>query len=382
MTGTDVAVAEPTGQQMSVATMGEEEISRLFRVARALAASGMFKDAHQGEQAFAKILLGRDLGLTPTQAMTGIHIVEGKPEVASVTLGGFVRKTNGYDYSVQWLVRPAPDTEPEWVIDDGGHEVLGCAITFTVEDKVVGVSRWTQTDSARADLERDRGNAKSNHVKYPRNMYWARAMSNGVKWYVPEVTGGVPVYAEGELPRVENLADGEGTGTPPGMQLPPEVEAVMRRARDLGHRGLADRATVEMTLMGQTPERVAAWVANATTDLDRLEPQPDTAPAQGPDKEPDDTPARGSAVHDQFAAAVADLEGGDAEEVDGEVVEEVQQAVAAKGLLDRALAKQDEADAARADGREDDATALEEEADGLRSEAQAMVDPQQSDLGL
>src|ERR1044071_303709 len=61
--------------------MTDDEIRRSWRLASSLAASGMFKDAKQGEQAFAKILIGRDLGLTPTQAMTGIHIVEGKPEV-------------------------------------------------------------------------------------------------------------------------------------------------------------------------------------------------------------------------------------------------------------------------------------------------------------
>lgn len=361
MTGTDVAVADdqPTGQQVSVATMGDEEISRLFRVARALAASGMFKDAHQAEEAFAKIMVGRDLGLTPTQAMMGLHIVEGKPEVGANLLAGFVQRHPTYSYKRL------------------EHTDEKCTLEFFDGEESLGKSEFTIEDAQKAGLIKD----KSAWPKYPRNMLFARAMSNGVKWCVPELTGGIPVYVDNEIERVENLADGEGAGTPPGMQLPPEVEAVMRRARDLGHRGLADRATVEMTLMGQPPERVAAWVTNATTDLDRLVVQADDAPAQGPDNEPDDTP-RTESASDQFDIAARAHELGiddDAEEVDGEVV---QQAVVAKGLLDRALAKQDEADAARADGREDDATALEEEAEGLRSEAQALADPRQSDLGL
>ena len=35
---------------------------------------------------------------------------------------------------------------------------------------------------------------KSGWVKYPRNMLFARAMSNGVRWFAPEATGGLPVY--------------------------------------------------------------------------------------------------------------------------------------------------------------------------------------------
>jgi hypothetical protein len=88
-----LAEREPEGNlvPMNTATMTDGEIDRLFRVAKALAMSGMFKDARQAEQAFAKILLGRDLGLSPTQAMTGIHIVEGKPEIAATTLAGFIK---------------------------------------------------------------------------------------------------------------------------------------------------------------------------------------------------------------------------------------------------------------------------------------------------
>jgi len=160
----------------------------MWRVAGAFARSGMFKDATQAEQAFAKIMIGRDLGLSPAQSMMGIHIVEGKPEVAAVTLASFVQKhPAGYSYRI---------------IE---HTDEACEIEFRKGDDVLGTSRFTALDAARAGLTAQTRNGKdSNHTKFPRNMTFARAMSNGVKWYCPEVMGGVPVYHEGEIaPAIE-----------------------------------------------------------------------------------------------------------------------------------------------------------------------------------
>jgi hypothetical protein len=42
-------------------------------------------------------------------------------------------------------------------------------------------------------------------AKFPRNMLFARAMSNGVKWYCPDVTSGVTVYSEGEISGVNTI---------------------------------------------------------------------------------------------------------------------------------------------------------------------------------
>ena len=60
-----------------------EEIKGLSILANHLAKSLMFKDAEDGYKALAKLMFGRDLGLSATAAMTGIHIVEGKPEIGS-----------------------------------------------------------------------------------------------------------------------------------------------------------------------------------------------------------------------------------------------------------------------------------------------------------
>ena len=172
-TSSALAIREPIA---APGIMSNAEIDQTFRVAKALAISGLFKDARQAEQAFAKILVGRDLGLSPTQAMMGIHIIEGKPELSANLQAAFVKRTEGYYYRVL------------------EHTDDVCEIAFLRDGDELGRSRFSMADAQKAGLG-GRGPWKS----YPRNMLFARAMSNGVAFHCPEVTGGLRVYSEGEI---------------------------------------------------------------------------------------------------------------------------------------------------------------------------------------
>lgn len=182
---TDLAIrAENPG------ALSRDEFDALYRQARALAASGMFKDATQADQAFAKLVLGRDFGLSPTQAMTAINIVEGKPELSANLQAAMLRAYRGpageqYNYRrvsltgdecrLEFFFRPAPGDEWESL----GEEV------------------FTMADAERAGLL-SRGNNKM-YEKYPRNMLFARCLSNGVAFLCPEVTFGHRVFGPGEV---------------------------------------------------------------------------------------------------------------------------------------------------------------------------------------
>lgn len=234
--------------------LSKDEHNALARVANTLAASGFFPDAQGGAEAYAKILLGRSIGLAPMQAMTGIHIVEGKPQIAATTLAGFVRASPTYDYQVL------------------EHDDSHCAIRFvrlwpTVHPdgaEVLGESAFSIAEAEAAGLVKD----KSAWKKYPRNMVFARAMSNGVRWFCPDLFGGVPVYTEAdEFERGHSIAALDGDGAAQGIPLPPEVEAVIARATEVGHAALANRAAIELTLDGQDPEFVEGWVKRANEAL-------------------------------------------------------------------------------------------------------------------
>lgn len=169
--------AMPTGQ----------EIDTAVRIAQNLAASGMFKDARQAEQAFAKIMLGRDLGLSPTMAMTSIYVVEGKPELSANLQAQLVKTYAG----------PEGERYDYLVLEHTGEV---CVIEFRRREKggswePLGTERFTIEDAKAAGLVRP----NSPWTKYPRNMLWARALSNGVNFHCPEVARGLRVFHEGEL---------------------------------------------------------------------------------------------------------------------------------------------------------------------------------------
>lgn len=243
--------------------LSDGEINRLWRVAEALYKSGMFKDLEMAEQAYAKILIGHDLGLSPTQALMGLHIVEGRPMVSSTMLGAFAMRA-GY----RW--------------DAVEHTDTACDIHFYRDGEKIGESRFTIEDAERAGLLKPSRNGKpSTHTKYPRNMNFARALSNGVRWFCSDATLGIAVYVEGEIvPESVALTAGEGDAEPVNIDLGPKVEKVIARAEKLGHAALSNRASIELTLGSRSPDVAAAWCRAASVELDALEAEQAPADAE------------------------------------------------------------------------------------------------------
>lgn len=149
------------------------------------AQSGYFSDAKGAAQAAVKILAGRELGLKPIESMTGINIIKGKVQLSAVVMASVLKRTPGYDYKVL------------------EHSETICKIDFIRNGQSLGVSKFDVADARQAKLLDG-----DNYKKYPRNMLFARAMSNGIRWFCPEVLGG-PAYTPGEL---EAGADSEGEG--------------------------------------------------------------------------------------------------------------------------------------------------------------------------
>src|SRR4051794_10470612 len=83
--------------------LADDEIRRMYRTAEGLALSKLWDDVKQAETAFGKMVIGRDLGMTPAQAMQGIHMVKGNIQLHYSMLGNFVRSREGYDYRAGWL---------------------------------------------------------------------------------------------------------------------------------------------------------------------------------------------------------------------------------------------------------------------------------------
>lgn len=179
------------------------ERNNLGQLANWLAKSGYFRDAQGGLQAFAKLMFGRDLGLSATAALTGIHIVEGKPEISANIQAQMVRTYVG------------PEGE-RYDFKRLEHTNEKCRIEFFrrrlgEEWESLGVEEYTIEDAERAELTSPTRNGKpSNYTKFPRNMLFARCMSNGTAFLCPEVTDGIRVYSEGEIGRQVPQENGNG----------------------------------------------------------------------------------------------------------------------------------------------------------------------------
>ena len=149
-----------------------------------LVKSGYFNDARDASQAVVKVLAGREMGFGPIASMQGIHIIQGKPSIGANLLGAAVKRTGKYNYRVPVLT----DERAEIAFFENGEEV--------------GRSVFTMADAKAAGL-----NGKDNWKKYPRNMLFSRALSNGARWYCPDVFSGVTPYTPEELGAP---VDGEG----------------------------------------------------------------------------------------------------------------------------------------------------------------------------
>jgi hypothetical protein len=141
-----------------------------------LVKSGYFKDARDASQAVVKVLAGREMGFGPIASMQGINIIQGQPSIGANLLGAAVKRTNKYNYRVVHL----DNDRAELAFFENGQEV--------------GRSTFSMDDAQRAGL-----NTKQNWKQWPRNMLFSRALSNGTRWYCPDVFGGVTPYTPEEL---------------------------------------------------------------------------------------------------------------------------------------------------------------------------------------
>lgn len=174
-----------------LAIVKSDELEVIQRTAKLLAASGYFatQEGITGmAQVAAKILAGRELGFGPFAAVNGIHIISGKPAVGANLMAAAVRSHPRYDYKVRELSDKA------------------CVLEFFDNGESAGLSSFTLADAEKAELST--GKNAATWRKFARNMLFARAMSNGVRWYAPDIFSGNAVYVPEEL-GAEVDGDGE-----------------------------------------------------------------------------------------------------------------------------------------------------------------------------
>ena len=154
-----------------------DNLDDIQRTASLLAASGYFTKSGDANVAIAQvatqIIAGAEMGMAPFTAVQSIHIIQGKPTLSANAMAAAVKAHPKYDYRLRT------------------NTAKLCEIEFFENGESLGISDFSEADAKAAGTQ--------NMAKFARNMLFARAMSNGVRWYCPDVFSGNAVYTPEEL---------------------------------------------------------------------------------------------------------------------------------------------------------------------------------------
>lgn len=230
-------------------------LPELTEIGGLLAKSGYFQDAKEMAQAVVKVMAGRELGIPPVAAMTGINIIKGKVGLSATLMAGLVKRSGKYDYKVMELTDTA--CELQFFERSGDAWVL------------LGPSRFEGSDAKRAETQ--------NMGKFPRNMLFARAMSNGFKWFCADLSDG-PIYTPEEL----------------GAKVDERGDVIEIKAKVVS---MQPKSKAEAAQTTEEPE------AGTIVDADIMDPEPPQPGVEGHvEPGPDPTPEEQAAIRAQEEA--------------------------------------------------------------------------------
>lgn len=241
-------------KQLAVITPGAQyknlSLNEAKELAGAMVNAKMFPDLESANTAYVKILAGQEMGVPPFQAMSGIHIIKGRATIAAALLASKIMESGRYKYDV--------------IVMSDDVVVLNFYVMVSGKWVLRGESRFSKEDASKAGTQ--------NMGRFPRNMLFSRALSNGYKWYAPDALNGVTAYVEGEI------VDEPGA---PEM-TPEEIAAEEERAKEAlnrGRRKMANAGQKGLKIKEDAPEPAQAPVESETDKTPPTEPEaPETAP--------------------------------------------------------------------------------------------------------
>jgi len=159
-----------------------DPVSKEMVMGEVFAKSGMFPDIKNAAQGYVKILAGKELGLSPIQALNSFYFVNGRLGIMSQAVSALVKKSGKYDYQIV------------------SHTDQECVIEFYLvngDKKKIGTSKFDMKAAAKAGIIN-----KDVWKNYPMNLLFARAMMNGVRFFCPDAISSL-TYSVEELRDLE-----------------------------------------------------------------------------------------------------------------------------------------------------------------------------------
>lgn len=185
-------------------------VNDIETVAETAFKSGLMNLANSS-QAVMKILAGQEMGLGAFTSLSGIHIIQDKPVIGANLMASAVKSSGKYNYR----------------FEDFSKQTCELVFLEKIEGvwQEIGTSRFTMDDAAAAGLldKKNKDGSENNWKKYPQNMLFARALSNGVRWYCPDVFNGAAVYTPDEFGKA---VDNDGNMIEGTWQAPQEPKTL------------------------------------------------------------------------------------------------------------------------------------------------------------
>jgi hypothetical protein len=175
-------------------------------VADTMVKSRFFGDVKNLEQAMVKLKLGEELGLDAMTAMSQIFFINGKPAMTAGLQARLIKQSGKYRYEVREKTTKLCKLEffeyVEDTNDDGKKRK---------QWRSIGYEEFGEEDAKMAGLLN--GPNAANYKKFPKNMYFARAITNGFRTYTPDAipTGGT-IYLPEELDQNVKVDYSSGDG--------------------------------------------------------------------------------------------------------------------------------------------------------------------------
>lgn len=212
-------------------------LDETIKLADVFAQSGLFSDIKGAAQAVTKIIAGRELGFPPIASMTGIYIVKGRVTMSANLIAAAIQRSGKYSYRVVEMTNKV------------------CIINFYEQQQQIGTSTFDEKDAQDAGLLNN-----DNWKKFRRNMLFARALTNGARWFTPEIFGGL-IYTPDEL-GAESPADISAEINASIETLPPTPSQVPSTSRP--ETGGGDKVSRKLRLKQRIEQ---LWLEEDALDL-------------------------------------------------------------------------------------------------------------------
>lgn len=224
------------------------------------------------DQLFLKIQAGAEMGIPPFAALRGLFFQGERVSMSGDLMATLIKQSARYTYRIKEM------------------NAQVCCLEFLErfgeEWRLVGESTFTMKDAELAELTTGRN--KHSYKKYPRNMLFNRAMSNGYRWYCPDLTCGCPWYVPEEVGPISDdgspAIDAEIV-TEPADVVPQEVITELEElARSVGANIEAIKHHYKVSRLEQMSSADVEHLKNTLNTRERVEHAENsrgTVPGQG-----------------------------------------------------------------------------------------------------